>query len=139
VAVLFLALMVAACSGGVLGTGADCTGSTALVTQVSGSCTRSIDELSEAETQSIVVQTSDVAPFASIDLVVAVETGSVDVTIVDARGDKQTVRAGPGRDASASLRIRLDALNRIRFDLAPVDGPARNVSYELQFVCDCLP
>jgi len=133
------AAALAACSGAVLGTGADCTSSTALLTQVTGECTRTLDRLEQAAPQTIAIQTADVAPFATVAFEVTVASGQVDVTFTDSRGDDVTVRARPRAAATGQVRLQLDALNQIRFTLTPVDGAATDVSYTLQFVCDCLP
>lgn len=133
------AAVLAACSGAVLGTGADCTSSTALLTQVTGECTRTLERLDEAAPQVIAIQTADVAPFATVEFEVTVDGGQVDVTFTDSRGNDATARARPGAAASGQVRIQLDALNQIRFTLTPVDGAATGVTYTLQFVCDCLP
>jgi hypothetical protein len=128
-----------ACAGSVLGGQADCTGSVALITQVSGECERSIDSLTEAETQSIAVQTADVVPFATIDFQVTVDQGQVRVTFVDAQGDTKTYDAEPGSPASGNLRVQLNPLNQINFELEPVGGEATGIEYQLNFVCDCMP
>lgn len=133
------AVALAACSGAVLGTGADCTSSTALLTQVTGECTRTLDLLEEAAPQTIAIQTTDVAPFATVEFEVTVADGQVEVTFTDSRGDDVSARARPGTPATGQVRLRLDALNQIRFTLTPVDGAATGVAYTLQFVCDCLP
>ncbi len=138
VAVLAAALL-AGCAGSVLGGQATCTGSVALITQVSGECERTIETLEEAETQHIAVQTVEVAPFTTVDFLVRVAEGTVRVTFTDSRGNEQTVEAVPGSPATGSVRVQLDAFNRINFELAPVDGPASGVEYYLEFVCDCMP
>ena len=133
------AAVLAACSGSVLGGQASCSGSVALITQVSGECERTIETLEEAEAQHIAVQSADVAPFATVDFVVRVSEGTVQVTFTDSRGNEQTVEATPGNPATGSVRVQLDVFNRINFELAPVDGPASGVEYYLEFVCDCMP
>ena len=85
------------------------------------------------------MQTSDVMPFANVDITVTVEKGTVDVTFKDSRGNTVTEQASPDRPAIISVPVQLDPLNQINFDLAPVDGPAENVKYEMTFLCDCMP
>jgi len=133
------AAVLAACAGSVLGGQATCSGSVALITQVSGECERTIETLEAVETQHIAVQTVEVAPFATVDFVVRVSEGTVQVTFTDSRGNEETVEATPGNPASGSVRVQLDPFNRINFELAPVDGPASGVEYYLEFVCDCMP
>jgi hypothetical protein len=131
--------LLAACAGAVLGGRADCTGSAALLTQVTGECERTIETLAEAETQHIGVQTADLAPFATVDFLVTVDSGTVRVTFTDYRGEAHTAEAAPGEPASGSVRVQLDALNQINFELAPAGGEASGVAYTLSFVCDCMP
>ncbi len=128
-----------ACAGSVLGGQARCTGSTALITQVSGECERTIESLSEAETQRIAVQTTDVVPHATVDFQVSVDRGQVRITFVDSQGDTQSEEAAPGSPASGSVRVQLDPLNQIKFDLEPVGGEAEGVEYHITFLCDCMP
>jgi hypothetical protein len=61
------------------------------------------------------------------------------VTFTDSGGDPVTFQATPGDSDSGSLRVQLDPLNRINFELEPVGGAATGVEYQLDFVCDCLP
>lgn len=132
-------LALAACAGTVLGGQAKCSGSPALLTQVTGECERTLSELKEAQTERIAVQTPDLAPFATVEFEVSVASGRVKVTFVDYKGDAQSTEAAPGRPASGSVRVQLDPLNQINFKLEPVDGPAKDVSYRINFVCDCMP
>jgi hypothetical protein len=138
-ALLGLLALTACTSGMVLGGQASCSGSTLLLTQVTGECTRDIDELSEVADESIAVQTADIAPFATVEYELTVETGRVAITFTDFHGNEQTTEATPGSPATGSVRLQLDPLNRINFKLAPLDGPAADVSYQLNFVCDCMP
>ena len=138
-AMLGLLALTACTSGMVLGGQASCSGSTVLLTQVTGECTRDIDELSEATDESIAVQTADIAPFATVEYELTVETGRVAITLNDFHGNEQTSEAAPGSPATGSVRIQLDPLNRINFKLAPLDGSAEGVRYQLNFVCDCMP
>lgn len=139
--VLFLCLSLAlsACVGNTVSAQAACTSDVAQITQITGECTRTLDQLEDQETQHIAVQTSDVMPFATVDFTVTVEQGAVDVTFVDSRGNTQTTQATPGHPATGSLPVQLDPLNQIKFDLTPVGGPAQGLAYQLNFVCDCLP
>jgi hypothetical protein len=132
-------LALTACTGMVLGGQASCSGSTVLLTQVTGECTRTIDELAEEDTESLAVQTADIAPFTTVDYEVTVETGRVAVTFTDFRGNKQTVDATRTIPATGSVRLQLDALNRINFSLTPLEGTAEGVEYKVTFVCDCMP
>jgi hypothetical protein len=132
-------LLLSACAGSVLGGQAACTGSVELITQVSGECNRTIETLDEAETQHIAVQTMDVSPFATVDFSVSVDEGAVLVKFTDARGNDKEYEVTPGSPATGSLRVQLDPLSRINFDLEPVNGPATGVEYQLTFVCDCMP
>lgn len=134
-----LLALTACTSGMVLGAGAACEGSTVLLTQVTGECTRTFDELAETAEESIAVQTADVAPYATVDIEVTVESGAVELTFVDFHGNEKTTPVTPASPGAASVRVQLDPLNRITFKLAPVDGPAQGVSYKLKFVCDCMP
>ncbi len=131
--------LTACTSGMVLGGAASCSGSTLRLTQVTGQCERTIDKLQKAETQRIAVQTSDAAPFATVDFEVTVETGQVDVTFTDYKGDKHTTSATPDSPASGSVRVQLDPLSQIKFELAPVGEAPTGVKYQLSFVCDCMP
>jgi hypothetical protein len=134
-----LLALTACTSGMVLGGGASCEGSTVLLTQVTGKCTRTFDELAEPVDESIAVQTADIAPFTTVDIEVTVESGTVAVTFTDFHGNEQTTEVTARNPGADSIRIQLDPLNRINFKLAPVDGPAEGVHYELNFVCDCMP
>jgi hypothetical protein len=136
---LLALLAMSACAGTVLGGKANCSGSAALITQVTGECERTIDELTEAETQHIAVQTADLAPFATVDFEVSVDSGRVRVIFVDSRGDEQSSEAWRDHPASGNVRVQLDPLNQINFKLEPVGGPAGEVAYHLSFVCDCMP
>ncbi len=136
---LALLTLTACASGMVLGGQAACTGSTVLLTQVTGECTRSLDELTEVVDESIAIQTADIAPFVTVDYVLTVETGRVAITFTDFHGNEQTTEASRTDPGSGSVRVQLDALNRLQFKLAPVDGTAEGVAYELKFVCDCMP
>lgn len=136
---VFTASLLAACAGSVLGGQATCSGSVALLTQVSGECERTIETLEKAETQRIAVQTAEVAPFATVDFIVRVEAGTVRVTFKNSRGNEETFEASPGSPASGSVRVQLDPLNQINFELAPLDGTATGVAFQLEFVCDCMP
>jgi hypothetical protein len=133
------ALALSACVGNALSGQAACNSDVAQITQITGDCTRTIETLEEAETQHIAIQTSDVMAFATVDFVVTVEKGLVAVTFVDSRGNTQTKQASPDQPATGSVPVQLDPLNQIKFDLAPVDGPAEGVEYELHFLCDCMP
>lgn len=137
--VLICTLGLAGCGNVVLGVGATCEGATSFFTQVTGQCEREIEEMTEAETQSIAVQTSEFMPFVEVDYVIAVKTGALEATFVDASGNTKTVRLTPGEPASGSLSMQLDAFNQIKFDLKPMDGSAKDVRWEINFVCDCLP
>jgi hypothetical protein len=139
VSVLAVFSLAACLPGAVLGEKARCTGSAERITQVIGECERTIEKLGESDTQTIAVQTMDVAPFATVDFAVAVDSGLVAVTFTDHQGHEQTVHASPGQPATGSVRVRLDPLNQIKFDLAPVEGEATGVRYHIRFVCDCLP
>jgi hypothetical protein len=132
-------LALTACSGMVLGGQASCTGSTLMLTQVTGECSRTIEELSETANEGLGVQTADVAPFTTVDYVVTVESGRVAVTFTDFHGNKQTDEATSTSPVTGSVRVQLDPLNRINFSLEPLDGPAEGVEYKLKFVCDCMP
>jgi hypothetical protein len=118
---------------------ASCTVSTALLTQVTGECTRSIDKLAEEENESIAIQTAEVAPFTTVEWTLTVESGRVAISFSDFRGDEQTTEVTPENPGSGSVRVQLDPLNRLNFTLAPLDGPAEGVEYKLDFVCDCMP
>jgi hypothetical protein len=131
-------LPLAACGGLVLGQ-AKCAGSTELITQVSGQCTRTFEELKEAENDSIAVQTSDITPYATVNWEAEVEKGRVEVSFTDFHGNEHPTEITPSSPGSGSVRVQLDPLNRIRFTLTPLDGPATNVTYKIDFVCDCLP
>ncbi len=133
------ALALSACVGNTLSAQAACSSDVAQIIQITGECTRTIEALDKAETQHLAIQTADVMPFATIDLTVTVDTGTVEVTVVDSRGNTQAAQASPGNPAALSLPVQLDPLNQIKFDLTPVDGPAEGVAYQLNFVCDCLP
>jgi len=133
------AVLLCACVGNTLSAQAACTSDVGQIVQITGECTRTLDTLAELETQHIAIQTADVMPFATVDLTVSVEQGAVTVTIIDSRGNTQTAEAAPGRPGTLSVPVQLDPLNQIKFDLAPVDGPAEGVEYQLNFVCDCLP
>lgn len=139
IALIVAALAVSACVGNTLSAQAACTSHVAQITQITGDCSRTIETLDKADTQHIAIQTSDVMPFATVDIAVTVEKGTVAVSFVDARGNTQTAQASPGSPAALSLPVQLDPLNQIKFDLTPVDGPAEVVAYQLNFVCDCLP
>jgi hypothetical protein len=132
-------LALTACSGMVLGGQASCTGSTLMLTQVTGECSRTFEELSETANEGLGVQTADVAPFTTVDYEVTVESGRVAVTFTDFHGNKQTDEATPTSPVTGSVRVQLDPLNRINFSLEPLDGPAEGVEYNLKFVCDCMP
>lgn len=136
---LVSALWLTGCGGLVLGVGATCEGATAFLTQVSGQCEREIEELAEAETQSIAVQTSEFMPFANVDYAISVEAGTVEARFVDSSGNAKTFRITPDAPISGSLTVQLDAFNQIKFDLTPIDGPAQNVTWEVNFLCECLP
>jgi hypothetical protein len=138
-AALSLLALTACTSGMVFGSEASCSGSTALLTQVTGECSRTIEELAETENESIAVSTADVAPFTTVDWQVTVESGTVEVTFTDFRGNATTTQVTRSSPGSGSIRIQLDPLNRINFSLAPLDGPATGVQYKLKFVCDCMP
>lgn len=133
------ALLLAACAGTVVGGEANCTGSVALITQVSGECRHALDTLEETAAQRIAIQTTDVSPFATVTFTVTVEEGAVQVKFINNRGEAETFEATPGSPATGSVRVQLDLFNRINFDLEPVGGPASGVAYQLSFVCDCLP
>lgn len=136
----FCLLALTACTTGmVLGNDAHCTGSTELITQVSGACNRIIEELTEVENESIAVQTSDIAPFATVDWQLTVELGAVTVTFTDFRGNAQTTEVTPTHPGSGSVRVQLDPLNRLNWSITPVGGVATGVDYQLKFICDCLP
>lgn len=141
IALLAIALIaLAGCSAGMaLGTGATCTISTALLTQVTGDCSRTFDELAETANEGIAVSTADIAPFTSVDWEMTVESGRVAVTFTDFRGNAQTTEVTPASPGSGSMRIQLDPINRINFTLEPLGGPAEGVEYQLKFVCDCMP
>jgi hypothetical protein len=109
------------------------------MTQVTGSCEREMDELAEAETQSIAVQTSEFMPFTTLDYAIAVQTGTVEASFVDSGGNTKTYRITPSAPASGSIKVQLDAFNQIKFDLKPIDGPATEVSWQVDFVCECIP
>jgi hypothetical protein len=134
-----IALLLAACAGAVVGGEASCTGSVALITQVSGECRHTIDALDETAPQRIAIQTTDVSPFATVTFTVTVEEGAVQVRFTNSRGEGETFEATPGSPATGNVRVQLDLFNRINFDLEPVGGPASGVAYQLSFVCDCLP
>lgn len=136
---LLSALGLSGCGGLVLGVGATCESATAFLTQVSGQCEREIEELAEAETQSIAVQTSEFMPFTAVDYAISVETGTVEAHFVDSSGNTKTFRITPEAPVSGSLTVQLDAFNQIKFELVPVDGSAKNVSWEVDFLCECLP
>ena len=138
-ALIVAALALSACVGNTLSAQAACTSDVAQITQITGECSRTIETLDNADTQHIAIQTSDVMPYATVDIAVTVEKGAVEVSFVDSRGNPQTAQATPGRPATLSLPVQLDPLNQIKFDLAPVDGPAEGVAYQLTFLCDCLP
>jgi hypothetical protein len=123
----------------VAGGRANCTGSTVPLTQVLGECTLGIDELSEASPQTIAVQTSDPAPFATVTYELTVKEGRARITFVEALGEEVAAEATPGSPATGSVRVQLDPLSRITFDLEPVGGPASGVEYKVSFVCDCMP
>lgn len=133
-------LALTACSSGmVLGNEASCSVSTALLTQVTGECARTIDELTETENESIAVQTPDVAPFTTVDYELTVESGRVAITFTDFRGNAHTTEVTRTSPGGGSVRIQLDPLNRLNYSLTPLDGPAKGVEYKLKFICDCLP
>jgi hypothetical protein len=132
-------LALTACAPGMVLGEANCLGSTELITQVSGQCTRTFDDLKETENDSIAIQTSDVSPFVTVDWEAQVETGRVAITFTDFHGNEHTTEVTPRSPGSGTVRVQLDPLNRIRFTLTPLDGPATGVKYELNFVCDCLP
>jgi hypothetical protein len=134
-----LLIVLPACAGSVLGGQANCIGSVELITQVSGECQRTIDSLTEKTTERIAVQTADVVPFATVDFVVTVDSGQVVVTFRDAQGDPKSAEASPGSPVEGSIRLQLNPLNQITFDLEPVGGEATGVEYQLSFVCDCMP
>jgi hypothetical protein len=136
---LLATLLLTACAGTVLGGQATCIGSVELITQVSGECSRTIETLDEAETQHIAVQTMDVSPFATVDFQVTVDEGTVLVKFTNSRGNAEEFEASPGNPASGSVRVQLDFVGQINFELEPVDGPATGVEYQLEFVCDCMP
>jgi hypothetical protein len=110
-----------------------------LITQVSGECERTIDSLTDKTTERIAVQTVDVVPFATVDFLVSVDRGQVRVTFMDAQGDAKSAEASPGSPAEGSIRLQLNPLNQITFDLEPVGGEAAGVEYEISFICDCMP
>ena len=93
----------------------------------------------EAETEHIAVQTADVVPHATVDFAVSVERGRVRISFVDSQGDTESEEASPGDPATGSVRVQLNPLNQITFDLEPVGGEASGVEYHLSFVCDCMP
>jgi hypothetical protein len=133
-------LAVTACNTGAVGFGeAACSTSSALLTQVSGECKRSIESLDEVENESVTITTPDVAPFATVDWQATVESGRVEVKFTDFRGNEQLTEVTPDNPGSGSVRVQLDPLNRINFTLTPLDGTAEGVEYELKFVCDCMP
>ncbi len=132
-------LALAACTGNVLSGRAACTGSTVLLTQVTGECDRTIDELAKVEAQHIAIQTSEMAPFVTVDFELAVDQGQARILFIDSQGEQQAADAARGQPASGSVRVRLDALNQISFKLEPVGGLASGVTYHLKFVCDCMP
>jgi hypothetical protein len=134
-----LLIVLPACAGSVMGGQASCSGSVALITQVSGECERTIDSLTDKTTERIAVQTVDVAPFTTVDFQVSVERGQVLVTFRDAQGDAKSAEASPGNPVEGSLRVQLNPLNQITFDLEPVGGEAAGVEYQINFVCDCMP
>jgi hypothetical protein len=136
---LLLALALSACVGNALSGQAACTSDVAQITQITGDCTRTIETLEESGTQRIAVQTSDVMAYATVDYVVTVEKGTVEISFVDSRGNAKTGQASPGNPASGTVPVQLDGLNQIKFDLAPVGGPAEGVDYQIHFLCDCLP
>jgi hypothetical protein len=142
---LFLTLLVVclaalpACAGSVLGGQAKCSGSVALITQVSGECERTIDSLTDAQTERIAVQTVDVVPHATVDYAVTVDRGRVRISFVDSSGDTEAAEASPGDPVSGSVRVQLNPLNQISFELEPVGGEASGVEYHISFVCDCMP
>jgi hypothetical protein len=136
---LLLALALTGCMGSVISGQAACDSDVSQITQITGECTRTIDALEKKETQHIAVQTSDIVPFATVDIQVTVETGTVKVTFKDARGNVQEEEASPDNPATLSVPVQLDGLNQINFDLEPVGGPATGVDYALSFVCECLP
>ncbi len=134
-------LAVTACTGSglVLGGSANCTSSIELITQVSGACTRTLETLEAEDGESIAIQTSDPAPFATVEFELSVEAGQAAIIFTDVHGDKITTEATPGSPATGSVRVQLDPLSRINFKIAPVDGTAEGVEYKLSFVCDCMP
>ncbi len=134
-----LLALTACTSGMVLGGAANCSGSTVLLTQVTGECTRRIEELSEEDPESIVVQTADAAPFATVAYEVTVETGKVAITFTDFQGNEHSTEAAPRSPATGSVHVQLDLLSRINFKLIPVEGAAEGVDYNIKFVCDCMP
>ena len=136
---LLLLLALTACTSGMAFGEASCTTSTALLTQVTGECTRSIEELTEADHESLAIQTADVAPFTTVDWQLTVEAGRVEIKFTDFRGTEQVTEVTPSSPGSGSVRLQLDPLNRLNFSLTPLDGPAEGVEYELKFVCDCMP
>jgi len=133
------ALCLSGCGGLVLGAGAVCESATSLLTQVTGECEREIEELAEAETQSIAVQTSEFMPFTEVEYTITVESGAVEARFVDSSGNTKSFRVTPEAPLTGSITVQLDAFNQIKFDLTPIDGPAKNVSWNVDFVCECLP
>lgn len=141
---LFLLLLVSAlglagCGNIVLGVGATCESGTSFMTQVTGTCEREIEELAETETQSIAVQTSEFMPFAELDYAISVGTGTLEASFVDSSGNTKTYRITPEAPATGSITVQIDAFNQIKFDLKPLDGSAKAVSWQVKFVCECLP
>lgn len=139
IALTLAALTLSACVGNTLSAQAACVSDVGQIVQITGECSRTIETLAEAETQHLAIQTSDVMPFATVEIAVTVEQGAVEVKFVDSRGNTQTAEAAPGQPATLSVPVQLDPLNQIKFDLTPLDGPAEGVEYQLNFVCDCLP
>lgn len=138
---LFLAsaLGLAGCGNIVLGVGARCEGATSFMTQVTGTCEREIEELTVTETQSIAVQTSEFMPFADIAYAISVKTGTVEASFVDSSGNTKTYRITPDSPITGSITVQIDAFNQIKFDLKPLDGSAKDITWQVDFVCECLP
>jgi hypothetical protein len=138
-AMALLAVVLAGCTPSMVLAGASCRTSLARLTQVTGDCERRIKTLAERQKQSLAVQTSDIAPYATVDVEVTVDEGTVEATFTDDEQNAHTFTATPESPARGRVRVKLTALNQIVFDLAPVGGEARGVNYHLAFDCECMP
>ncbi len=106
---------------------------------ISGDCTRTFDTLDQETTERIGVNTNDMSPSVTVTYALSVESGSASITFDTISTGTVSKTATPGSPVAGKVRVTLDAFNQLKFRLAPNDGNATGVSYEIHFDCECVP